>query len=744
MINNLKLSSVFWIFVALMLITGIAIITSAFIVDKNVSVINDTWHEYQTDRSEKARLESALRSAIGYGGMIHDFKNYVLRKEELYHHHVESHIGAANAILHQYSDQKISAAEEAAIEDIEHTLGNYLNALRIAKKLIKQQDSTTQEINRAVILDDSSALRGLITLRHEMRADISNHNKPSKARIVADLRAAIGYGGMIHLFKDYVLRQNNADIENITHKFQQASIAIEHYRKLTPNHSENIALNDIELTLQTYANKLKTIQTLAAKNTPPQVIDNSIKVNEEPILRGLHILDREINAKVANDSERVTSALQLVKQTILYGVWATIIVFIFVILIVAWLFHSHIIAPVASLTRNMKQLANNKLDIETSNHLQQNEVGEMTRAIIFFKNNMMKQKEAEDNLAITNKEMKQQLQDIEALREHAEEQTSKALSLADGLSAARESAEKAMSRAETEHELISSILNTVRDGIITIDAEGIIKVFNPGAEDIFGYRAHDVIGENISMLMPEPHRSAHDNYLKIFKDGHSTRNQKIPLEQLALRKNGETFPVEVTLNTMQIDGKTKTTGLLRDITERKKAEEEIKRMAMTDPLTGLANRNRYTQRLDEMKKQSIRFNTPFALIQIDLDKFKPVNDTYGHPAGDAVLQQVAKTLLSSCRDVDTVARLGGDEFSIIVNGIKNPEDVIISAERIIKQISLPIQIKDHSIQIGASIGISYYPDDSTDIEELIRMADEALYIAKREGRNTYRVYKQIH
>lgn len=243
--------------------------------------------------------------------------------------------------------------------------------------------------------------------------------------------------------------------------------------------------------------------------------------------------------------------------------------------------------------------------------------------------------------------------------------------------------------------------------------------------------------------MPEPNRSAHDAYLEDFLEGRSNRNQKIPLEQVALRKNNETFPAEVTLNTMHVNGETQFTGLIRDVTERKKWEEEIKKMAMTDPLTALANRNHYTQKLDEMEKQSLRFKSSFAILQIDLDKFKPVNDTYGHPAGDAVLQQVANSLTESCREVDTVARLGGDEFSIILNGVNVPEGAIITAKRIIDKLSHPMIIEGHDIQIGASIGISCYPDDSKDIEELQRMADEALYLAKQDGRNTYKLYNEI-
>jgi len=708
MITNLKFSTVGWIFVALMVFTGSAIIGGAFITDQNVSAIEDTWNEFQTDLSEKARLESALRSSIGYGGMIHDFKNYVLRQDVMYRNNVEANISAAHAILHQYNDLVLSASEYVAIEDIEHVLDEYLKSLRLVEKLIKQPGISIVEIDKAVKVDDSPALRGLTTLRQEMRSDKSNTKKLSKSRIVADIRAAIGYGGMIHEFKNYVLRHDDASIEKINAKAKEASAAIEQYRNYDLTRAEIIAFRDIESTLFAYADQLSTIEGFSAENISALDIDSMVRIDDIPLLRGLHILDREINAQVNRDSRRVTQTLQMVGQTIQLGTWGVVIIIVIVIFIIIWLFQAQIIQPIMQLTKNMSMLANNKLDIEISAHHQQNEVGQMARSILFFKKNLIKRREAEEKLSV-----------------------------------ARESAEKAMNRAEANEQLVSSILNTVRDGIITIDSSGIIETFNPGANDIFGYRAHEVIGKNISILMPEPHRSAHDGYLKKFMDGNSTRDQGAPIEQIALRKNGETFPAEITLNTVHVADKIKFTGLLRDITERKKWEEEIKQMAMSDPLTGLANRNRYNQRLQETVKQASRFNTHFALMQIDLDKFKPVNDTYGHPVGDALLQQVAKILLSSCRDVDTVARLGGDEFSIILNGINRPEDVVISAKRIIEKLSHPIMIENHDIKIGASIGISYYPDDSEDIEELFGMADKALYSSKQEGRNTYQIYSQM-
>ena len=127
---------------------------------------------------------------------------------------------------------------------------------------------------------------------------------------------------------------------------------------------------------------------------------------------------------------------------------------------------------------------------------------------------------------------------------------------------------------------------------------------------------------------------------------------------------------------------------------------------------------------------------------LDLDKFKPVNDRYGHQVGDLLLQHVANTLLASCRETDTVARLGGDEFAIILPSSNHPLDTGPLSQRILKEISKPIVIEEHSIQIGISIGISRFPDNTDDLEVLQTQADEALYQAKENGRNTFRCFKK--
>lgn len=294
--------------------------------------------------------------------------------------------------------------------------------------------------------------------------------------------------------------------------------------------------------------------------------------------------------------------------------------------------------------------------------------------------------------------------------------------------------------AEESELKIRTIIETVSDAIITTSSSGLIETFNPASSLIFGYSYDEVIGQNVSVIMPEVDKSQHDQYLEKSLAEKSVKLFGVTRELVGLRKNGQEFPISLTLNKMQIGDKTKFAGVIRDITDRKQVEEKIRLLAMTDPLTGLANRNQFNRRFEDAMAFARRQNNEMALLMIDLDKFKPINDTFGHPVGDALLVEVASILNNICRDTDTVARLGGDEFAVICSLIKNSVDVETPAARLVEKIQQPINIDGNEVQIGTSIGISIYPKDGEDIETLIRNADLALYRAKESGRNMFCLY----
>jgi diguanylate cyclase (GGDEF)-like protein/PAS domain S-box-containing protein len=201
-------------------------------------------------------------------------------------------------------------------------------------------------------------------------------------------------------------------------------------------------------------------------------------------------------------------------------------------------------------------------------------------------------------------------------------------------------------------------------------------------------------------------------------------------EWQARRRNGETFWVEINLKAAVLGGEECVLTVCRDISERKRLEAELVAMAHHDGLTGLPNRKLLQDRARQMFAAAQRHGTGAALIFLDLNGFKQINDTLGHRAGDLVLKEFAALLSRSVRESDTVARFGGDEFIAVLAGINGTADALVVADKILTALQTPFIIEQASIPVGASIGMAFYPRDGTDLETLIHSADAAMYRSK--------------
>ncbi|MBF0473559.1 MAG: GGDEF domain-containing protein [Nitrospirae bacterium] len=207
-----------------------------------------------------------------------------------------------------------------------------------------------------------------------------------------------------------------------------------------------------------------------------------------------------------------------------------------------------------------------------------------------------------------------------------------------------------------------------------------------------------------------------------------------------IRPDSRIIDVEIAAVPLQYSDMTAGQIIFRDITERKEAEQRLEYLAHFDILTSLPNRTLFFDRLDQLHAQAKRTKQSFALLFIDLDRFKYVNDTFGHHIGDMLLKETASRFNSCVRESDTVARMGGDEFTVILSNIKNREDVEIVASKIVQSIMNPYKLDSYDCSVSASIGISIFPTDSYDIDMLVKMADVAMYHAKESGRNNYQFY----
>ncbi|GGF57366.1 sensor domain-containing protein [Alteromonas lipolytica] len=223
-----------------------------------------------------------------------------------------------------------------------------------------------------------------------------------------------------------------------------------------------------------------------------------------------------------------------------------------------------------------------------------------------------------------------------------------------------------------------------------------------------------------------------------------TSNEPFDVEHRIVRRdNGELRWVhQKCLHDRNIQGHVvQSEGIVQDITPQKVAQEQIERLAMTDQLTGLANRNQFYATFHKYIAMASRDSAMLALMLLDLDKFKAVNDTYGHKTGDALLVRVAQLFKQSCREIDLISRLGGDEFAIILYKPLDKGAIRDVAQRIVETFNTPVDLDGTEVSIGVSIGISLYPQQGTQLNTLIEQADAALYAVKRAGRNNYQFYQ---
>jgi diguanylate cyclase (GGDEF)-like protein/PAS domain S-box-containing protein len=285
---------------------------------------------------------------------------------------------------------------------------------------------------------------------------------------------------------------------------------------------------------------------------------------------------------------------------------------------------------------------------------------------------------------------------------------------------------------------LRAVMNSVIDGIVTVADDGVIEFGNPAAARIFGCAPRELVGLPIGDLIAASERAkARDGSSASPVDITALPRQSL-LEVTGRRRDGTTFPLELSVADLPEPHTVVVT--VRDITARKATEEQILFHATHDVLTGLPNRGLFDDRLGTALKQCARHQEMLAVLFLDLDRFKIINDSLGHTIGDTLLVALSRRLRATVRAGDTVARMGGDEFIFILRGLKNAEDAVKPAQKILDAIRPPFHVGGHELHVTASIGISLYPEDGPGPDQLLKCADMALYRAKERGRDRLQLY----
>lgn len=287
-------------------------------------------------------------------------------------------------------------------------------------------------------------------------------------------------------------------------------------------------------------------------------------------------------------------------------------------------------------------------------------------------------------------------------------------------------------QAENAQQWLSMIVGSSSDAIIGQSLEGVILSWNPAAKRLFGYSAAAAMGRPISMLVSRDDADGLQSLLE-----RSARGEQIECHETeCVRQDGTRVGVSLSLSPIKNkSGAVVGTAMIaRDITERRRAEDRLHHLALHDALTGLPNRFLFFERVSLALIQARRHDLQVALLFIDLDRFKEINDSLGHQIGDRLLQATASRLRGCLREGDVIARLGGDEFVVSLTALTDGGDAALIAGKILATLHEPFHVGSHELNVSASIGIGIYPADGQDMEALMHAADTAMYHAKKQGR----------
>ena len=542
----MKISSISWLLVAGLSLVSVIVITSTAMNLSNTSSVQDIWVELDETRSGKNRALNALINEIGFGGMIHAFKNYLIRNQYADRQKLTENFGGAIVAINQYRSTGLSVTEEQAVNDIEKTIIAYRLAADKIDSMMAEKKYSIPALDKAAKVGDEEAIRGMSSLAAVIAENkYKTNSHENKLMLIQELKKSLGYGGLIHQFKNYLIRADKSYFDATIAAAMRINVTIKKYRQLDHTEDEKKALDAIKNTASNYTDNTIVIKNLHSQGVKPRDIDMKVRVNDRPVIDGLAMLTQASYLQNENSARELADRLDLV---ILINKLSSILVLVLMLLMVIvsfWVLRIKMIQPISKLTSAMTALSQGDYSVDVYGEGLENEIGEMAESIRVFKVKSLQRDEMEARLIDMNRE----------LENRVSERTTE---------------------LSNKREILKSVLDTAADAIITIDTKGIIQSFNAAAVGMFGYQAEQVTGQNIKMLMPDPYRAEHDEYLQHYMSTGKKNAIGSRSYVSGLRANLQTFAMELAVSEIDVGDEKIFTGIVRDLSETISVENKLR------------------------------------------------------------------------------------------------------------------------------------------------------------------------
>ncbi len=580
------------------------------------------------------------------------------------------------------------------------------------------------------------------------------------AYAISRIHKSFGYGGFIHNFKNFILRQDASRIALIDDNLSNTYAAIEGYKQLAISPQEQAAIAQFRQVVDRYAKKYELAKHLVDQGWGAELVDREEQVDDKPGLLALEYLS---SATLEHSRANEIAVEQDIAKVLAFMDWGWLLVPLLVLVSAIVILMLYRLTKSNEILESAKQYADDVLKaapdamivvgsagtILNANLEAQSLFGYSVDELIGMKLEQMMPERFRGSHphyvknAFDSERPQPMLarKELVALTKTGEEipiEVSLSYTSQDGepqsIAAIRNVSIR--KQAEGHMRLARKVLDDASEGILITDTDACIVDMNAAFCQLSGYEREELLGQRPSILSSGRHDRGfyQQMWLQLAKLGYWKG------EIWDRRKGGELLPSLVSISAVvdEADEVSHYVAVYSDITQIKEKEQQLEQLAHFDGLTGLANRMLFHDRLRAAMHRSNRRKKCCAVMYIDLDGFKQVNDQLGHGVGDSVLVRVARQIEQSIREDDTAARLGGDEFAIIFNELADRDDVDMLAERVLKKLTFEVNAETEILSISASIGVAIYPDHGDSVERLLQCADQAMYDCKRHGKKGYR------